>query len=192
MLKDLTIPNCHGLRMPRSRNMPIPKATSGPFCSRFDPHKTKMEDQAATDRSVDIEGRGCKAVSGNCCAEWTGFDHSRAIVFVTGLTKSGNTHRYSSLDGSVQPCVLLVCQDAVLVALVLESTGATSHANSSNNALASCKSAVSNPSVNQLYTGASRSWASWRFPCCCQSRARLVAARSSQDFADWFWAIAMA
>src|SRR6267154_2195419 len=66
MLKDLTIPNCHGLRMPRSRNMPIPKATSGPFCSRFDPHKTKMEDQAATDRSVDIEGRGCKAVSGNC------------------------------------------------------------------------------------------------------------------------------
>src|ERR1700704_5691919 len=67
MLKDLTIPNCHGLRMPRSRNMPIPKATSGPFCSRFDPHKTKMEDQAATDRSVDIEGRGCKAVSGNCC-----------------------------------------------------------------------------------------------------------------------------
>src|SRR5713226_9664993 len=53
--------------MPRSRNMPIPKATSGPFCSRFDPHKTKMEDQAAPDRSVDIEGRGCKAVSGNCC-----------------------------------------------------------------------------------------------------------------------------
>src|SRR5260370_22530823 len=69
MLKDLTIPNCHGLRMPRSRNMPIPKATSGPFCSRFDPHKTKMEEQAATDRSVDIEGRGCKSVSGNCCKQ---------------------------------------------------------------------------------------------------------------------------
>src|SRR5712691_7097546 len=66
MLKDLTLPNCHGLRMPRSRNMPILKATSGPFCSRFDPHKTTMEDHTATDRSVDIEGRGCKAVSGNC------------------------------------------------------------------------------------------------------------------------------
>jgi len=26
-----------------------------------------MEDQTATNRSVDIEGRGCKAVSGNCC-----------------------------------------------------------------------------------------------------------------------------
>src|SRR5215813_15147508 len=39
--------------------------------------------------------------------------------------------------------------------------------NSSNNAFASFKSAVSNPSVNQLYTEASRSWASWRFPCCC-------------------------
>jgi len=47
MLKDLTIPNCHGLRMPKSRDMPILKATSGPFCSRFDPHKTKMEEQTA-------------------------------------------------------------------------------------------------------------------------------------------------
>ena len=38
--------------------------------------------------------------------------------------------------------------DAVLVALVLESQGATGHANASNNAFASFKSAVSNPSVN--------------------------------------------
>src|SRR2546427_9015159 len=82
--------------------------------------------------------------------------------------------------------------DGLLVALVLESTGAAGHANSSNNAFASFKSAVSNPSVNQWYTGARRSWASWRFPCCCQSFARLIAARSSQDFACWFWAIAMA
>src|SRR4029450_111791 len=62
--------------------------------------------------------------------------------------------------------------------------------NSSNNALASLRSAVSNPSVNQLYTGASRSWASWRFPCCCQSRARLVAARNSRDLACWLRAMA--
>src|SRR5215471_20790518 len=52
-----------------------------------------------------------------------------------------------------------------------------------NNAFASMRSAVSKPSVNQPYTGASRSWASWRLPCWCQSRARLVAARSSKDFA---------
>src|SRR6266702_1568011 len=44
-------------------------------------------------------------------AEWTGVDHGRAIVFVTGLTKRGNAHRYSSLDGSVTPCVMLVFQD---------------------------------------------------------------------------------
>src|SRR5215510_1463731 len=66
------------------------------------------------------------------------------------------------------------------------------YANSSNNALASFKSAVSKPSVNQLYTGASRSWASWRLPCCCQSRARLVAVRNSKDLACWFWAMVMA
>src|SRR3989442_9465537 len=83
-------------------------------------------------------------------AEWTGVDHGRAIVFVTGLTKRGNAHRYSYLDGSVKPCVMLVFQDTVLVALVLESTGAAGHANSSNNAFASCKSTVPKPSVNQL------------------------------------------
>src|SRR5215510_6727065 len=83
-------------------------------------------------------------------------------------------------------------RDAVLVVLVLESQGAAGHANSSNNALASCKSAVSNPSVNQLYTGASRSWASWRLPCCCQSRLTLIVARSSHDLACWLWAMLMA
>src|SRR2546422_6945109 len=82
--------------------------------------------------------------------------------------------------------------DAVWGAFVLESKGAAGHANASNNALASLRSAVSKPSVNQWYTGARRSWASWRLPCCCQSFARLIAARSSQDFACWFWAIAMA
>src|SRR5215471_13823781 len=57
--------------------------------------------------------------------------------------------------------------------------------NASKSALASCKSAVSNPSVNQWYTGASRSWASWRLPCCCHSRARLVAILNSKDLACW-------
>src|SRR6266581_9133210 len=64
-------------------------------------------------------------------AEWTGVDHGRAIVFVTGLTQSGNAHRYSYLDGSMTPCVMFVFQDAVLVALALESQGAGGHANSS-------------------------------------------------------------
>src|SRR5262245_56069740 len=83
-------------------------------------------------------------------------------------------------------------RDAVLVVLVLENQGAAGHANSSNNILASCKSAVSKPSVNHPYTGAKRSWASWRFPCCFQRRARLEVARSSSDLACWVWAIAMA
>src|SRR2546422_5128644 len=47
-------------------------------------------------------------------AEWTGFDYGRAIVFVTGLTKSGNAHRYSYPDGSGKPCVMLVFQDVVV------------------------------------------------------------------------------
>ena len=76
--------------------------------------------------------------------------------------------------------------------LVLKSTGAAGHANASNNALASFKSAVSKPSVNQLYTEASRSWASWRFPCCCQSRARLVAVLNSKDLACWLRAMSRA
>src|SRR2546429_9531009 len=80
-------------------------------------------------------------------------------------------------------------RDAVLVALILESQGAVGHANASNNALASLRSAVSKPSVNQPYTGASRSWASWRFPWLCQKRARLVAARNSKDLACWLRAM---
>src|SRR6266446_10297948 len=36
-------------------------------------------------------------------AEWTGFDHGRAIVFVTGLTKRGNVHQCSRPDGSGKP-----------------------------------------------------------------------------------------
>jgi len=55
--------------------------------------------------------------------------------------------------------------------------------NASSRALASLKSAVSKPSLNQPYTGASSSRASLYLPCCCHRRARLVAARSSQDFA---------
>src|SRR5215831_12090652 len=62
----------------------------------------------------------------------------------------------------------------------------------SSSAFASIRSAVSNPSVNHPYTGASRSWASWRLPWCCHNRARLVAVRSSSDLACWLWAMVMA
>jgi hypothetical protein len=65
------------------------------------------------------------------------------------------------------------------------SSGSSPHERSSNTRFASCKSAVSNPSVNQLYTGASSSWAAWRLSCCCQRRARLVAARSLRALACW-------
>src|SRR5882762_2466787 len=102
MLKDLTIPNCHGLRMPRSRNMPIPKATSGPFCSRFDPHKTKMEDQAATDRSVDIEGRGCKAVSGNCWKSSSVLTDTLPNSWVMGYLSTSAIPRHMKMMRSVQ------------------------------------------------------------------------------------------
>src|SRR5712691_4197052 len=64
------------------------------------------------------------------------------------------------------------------------------HVNSSSNALASCKSTVSNPSVNQSYTPASSCCASLRLPCCCQRRLRLMATRSSQDLACWRRAMA--
>jgi hypothetical protein len=50
---------------------------------------------------------------------------------------------------------------------------------SANSALASCKSAVSKPSVNQPSIGVRISRASSRWPCCRHSRLRLVAARSS-------------
>src|SRR4029077_8882239 len=55
--------------------------------------------------------------------------------------------------------------------------------NSSSNAFATFRSRVSNPSLNHLYTGARRSRACFGLPCERQSRARLVAARSSQDLA---------
>src|SRR5437016_9880379 len=69
---------------------------------------------------------------------------------------------------------------------------ASRYAHASNNALASWRSAVSNPSVNQSYPSPSTCRASLGFPWLCQSRAKLVAARSSQDFALWAWASAMA
>jgi hypothetical protein len=46
-------------------------------------------------------------------------------------------------------------------------------ANSSNSALASFRSRVSKPSVNQPYTGASRSRACCDLPCSRRRRARL-------------------
>src|SRR6516162_5249383 len=51
---------------------------------------------------------------------------------------------------------------------------------SSSSALASLRSCVSKPSVNQPYTGASSLRASTRRPWSRRSRARLTAARSSQ------------
>jgi hypothetical protein len=82
-------------------------------------------------------------------AKWTGFDHSRVMVFVTCLTKRGNVHRDFSPDGSMKPYIRRVPYDTMLAVLVLENRGAAGHANSSNNAFASFKSAVSNPTVNQ-------------------------------------------
>jgi hypothetical protein len=46
------------------------------------------------------------------------------------------------------------------------------HASWSSRALASWRSAVANPSVNQPYTGGSRSEASWGLPCYRYSRPR--------------------
>src|SRR5262245_32889661 len=41
-------------------------------------------------------------------AEWTGVDHGRAIVFVTGLTQSGNTHQCSRPNYSVKSYIRYV------------------------------------------------------------------------------------
>ena len=69
---------------------------------------------------------------------------------------------------------------------------ASRYASASSNTLASCRAAVSKPSVNQPYTGARSCRASTCLPCCCHRRARLMAARSSRDFASWWRAIARA
>src|SRR5439155_1503532 len=54
---------------------------------------------------------------------------------------------------------------------------------SARSAAASRRSCVSCPSVNQPYTGASRSRAASRLPWSRSSRAQLIAARSSYDLA---------
>src|SRR5262245_23746091 len=41
-------------------------------------------------------------------AEWTGFDHSRVVVFVTGLAQIGNAHQCSRPHGSTKPWVMLL------------------------------------------------------------------------------------
>jgi hypothetical protein len=56
--------------------------------------------------------------------------------------------------------------------------GRISHPLDSSSALASLRSKVSKPSVNQPYTGANRSYASLRLPCRCHRRLRLVASLS--------------
>ncbi len=58
-----------------------------------------------------------------------------------------------------------------------------SHVSSSSSFFASFKSTVSNPSVNQPYTGTSTSRASVRRPCSPHSQARLIAARNSYALA---------
>jgi hypothetical protein len=64
----------------------------------------------------------------------------------------------------------------------LPRSGVRQAANLSSNALASFRSRVSSPSVNQPWMGASRSRACCRLPRSRHSRAMLTAARSSQDF----------
>src|SRR5262249_15275963 len=61
-----------------------------------------------------------------------------------------------------------------------------------SSAFASIRSAVSKPSVNQLYAGARRSYAFLRLPCCCHNRAKLVTVRNSRDLACWLRAISRA
>ena len=67
-----------------------------------------------------------------------------------------------------------------------------SQASSPSSAFASFRSAVWKPSVNQPYTGASKSWAFRRSPRSAQSRARSQAARSSKMRDDWRRAAASA
>jgi hypothetical protein len=65
-------------------------------------------------------------------------------------------------------------------------SGGTSRAyafNSSRSALASFKSAVSKPSLNQPYISASIARPSSRWPCFASRRTRLVVARSSKSLA---------
>src|SRR5437660_1753830 len=38
-------------------------------------------------------------------AEWTGVDHGRVMVFVTGLAQIGNAYQCSYPDGSGKPCI---------------------------------------------------------------------------------------
>ena len=73
-------------------------------------------------------------------------------------------------------------------------TGSASNTdyNWARSVFASLRSAVSNPSVNQSETGASNSRASALFLCPYHSRARLVAARSSQDLACCCWTTSIA
>ncbi len=69
---------------------------------------------------------------------------------------------------------------------------AAASSSSSNNAFASCKSFVSNPSVNQPEICASICHACFLLPSCCHSRHKLITARSSKDFALCWRVISMA
>src|SRR5262249_48974459 len=98
-------------------------------------------------------------------------------------------HRYKALAAPVDGGTILRCPPGLpqhLPDLPFYDSRACS------SALASCKSAVSKPSVNQSQMGASSSQASWRLPCCRHSRLRLMEARSSQDLACWWRATSRA
>jgi hypothetical protein len=62
-------------------------------------------------------------------------------------------------------------------------SGGSQSATASTTTLASCRSGVSKPSVNQAWIGARRSCAWRRLPCSAHRRASEVAARSSKPLA---------
>ena len=113
----------------------------------------------------------CRAVSGACQAEYDGV-RELLVVF-----PSDALQEVPEVRGGRRPAWTSGSKWTEFSGRRL-----TPHPNSSNSALACWRSAVSKPSVNQLYTGASSSRASVALPCCRHRRARLKAARSSQRF----------
>src|SRR5215470_8974413 len=111
--------------------------------------------------------------------------------FFFQVLDKGIVYAKLSFQGTIRHLALALKQCTDLSHHLVEIHHRLSESTSSS-AFASIRSAVSNPSVNHPYTGASRSWASWHLPCCCHKRARLVAARSSQDLACCVRAISRA
>jgi NAD(P)-dependent dehydrogenase (short-subunit alcohol dehydrogenase family) len=116
------------------------------------------------------------------------------------LAEEARTHRVkcSCPDDSVTHCRRALAHDIRHNALntsnhLRGSAYAKSHhCSPARMAFASLTSRVSNPSGKRLWTDASTSSASACLPCCIQSLARSVAARSSSDLACWLRAICKA